>query len=37
MLTFSDYTILVGLLTFAAFITYTMHEIACAIRSCLHD
>lgn len=37
MLTVSDYVSLVGLLSFCGFISYTVHEISCAIGSYLND
>jgi Zn-dependent membrane protease YugP len=37
MLTFADYTLLVGYISVAAFASYAAHEVAHAIQSYLND
>jgi hypothetical protein len=36
-LTFNDWTVLVGLISVCAFITYMVHEVGNAIHSMLHE
>jgi hypothetical protein len=37
MLHYSDWFFLVGMLSFAAFVSYLVHEVGCAIHNYLED